>query len=135
MAFVNFIAQNAIDTETGNFDPIKVFIFFDLAVLRWYAGITFEDGDDLLDAYDDLDKYKVFDIVIEAIGDEEYTNRYGTCLGKNLMTVLNGTTDNYRPGMGDGENEPFQWIPVPEIRMYQWAFGQDKHIYNIINSL
>ena len=73
--------------------------------------------------------------LLRDIGDEEYTNRYGTCLGKNLMTVLNGTIDSYRPGMGDGENEPFQWIPASEIRMYQWAFGQDKHIYNIINSL
>jgi 2'-5' RNA ligase len=51
------------------------------------------------------------------------------------MTVLNGITDNYKPGIGDGENEPFKWIPVSEIKMYSWAFNQDKHIYNIINSL
>jgi 8-oxo-dGTP pyrophosphatase MutT (NUDIX family) len=73
--------------------------------------------------------------LLKDVGDEEYTNRYGVGLGKNFMTVLNGTIDNYRPGMGDGENEPFQWIPVTDIKMYQWAFGQDKHIYNIINSL
>lgn len=73
--------------------------------------------------------------LLKDIGDEEYESSYGTCLGKNLMTVLSGTIDNYKPGLGDGENEPFQWIPVTEIRMYQWAFGQDKHIYNITNSL
>ena len=73
--------------------------------------------------------------LLKDIGDEEYENIYGTCLGKNLMTVLSGTIDNYRPGLGDGENEPFQWIPASEIKMYRWAFGQDKHIYNIIKSL
>ena len=46
--------------------------------------------------------------LLKDIGDEEYRNRYGISLGKNLMTVLNGTIDNYKPGLGDGENEPFQ---------------------------
>ena len=40
---------------------------------------------------------------------------------KNVMTVLSGTIDNYKPGLGDGENEPFQWIPVTDIKMYQWT--------------
>ena len=73
--------------------------------------------------------------LLKDIGDEEYTNYYGTCLGKNFMVMLNGTIDNYIPGVGDGENDRFQWIPVTEIKMYNWAFGQDKHIYNITNSL
>ena len=73
--------------------------------------------------------------ILKDIGDEEYTSRYGVNLGKNFMTVLNGATDNYKPGIGDGENEPFKWIPVSEIKMYSWAFGQDKKIYNIVNSL
>jgi len=73
--------------------------------------------------------------ILKDIGDEEYTSRYGVNLGKNFMTVLNGTTDNYKPGIGDGENEPFKWIPVTEIKMYIWAFNQDKNIYNIVNSL
>jgi len=73
--------------------------------------------------------------ILKDIGDEEYENFFGTKLGKNFMTVLPGTIDRYRPGIGDGENEPFQWISVTEIKMYQWAFNQDKHIYNIINSL
>ncbi len=73
--------------------------------------------------------------LLKDIGDEEYENFYGTCLGKNFMTVLTGTIDDYKPGIGDGENEPFQWIPMAAVGCVMWAFGQDKHIYNIINSL
>lgn len=73
--------------------------------------------------------------LLKDIGDEEYTNRYGVSLGKNFMVILNGTIDNHKPGIGDGENEPFKWIPIEAIGCVMWAFGQDKHIYNIVNSL
>jgi len=73
--------------------------------------------------------------LLNDIGDEEYSSRYGICLGKNYMVVLNGTIDNNKPSKGDGENEPFQWIPIEAVGCIGWAFGQDKNIYNIINSL
>lgn len=73
--------------------------------------------------------------LLNDIGDEEYSSRYGICLGKNYMVVLNGTIDNNKPSKGDGENEPFQWIPIEAVGCIGWAFGQDKKIYNIINSL
>lgn len=73
--------------------------------------------------------------LLKDIGDEEYRNRYGINLGKNYMVVLNGTIENHKPSKGDGENEPFQWIPMEAVGCVMWAFGQDKHIYNIINSL
>lgn len=69
------------------------------------------------------------------IGDEEYSNRYGIGLGKNYMVVLDGTIDEHKPGRGDGENEQFQWIPVTQVNLVPWAFGQDKNIYNISNTL
>lgn len=69
------------------------------------------------------------------IGDEQYESRYGYCLGKNYMVVLDGTIDNYKPGTGDGENDRFEWIPLEDVKFLEWAFGMDKKIYNITNSL
>ena len=73
--------------------------------------------------------------LLKDIGDEEYYNRYGINLGKNFMAVLGGTINGHKPTKGDGENDPFQWIPVEAVGCVMWAFGQDKKIYNIINSL
>lgn len=69
------------------------------------------------------------------LGDEEYQSRYGYFIGKNFLTVLNGTIENNQPGRGDGENEPFQWIPIEAVSCIPWAFGQNKHIYNIVNTI
>lgn len=69
------------------------------------------------------------------IGDEQYESRYGICLGKNYMVVLDGTIDEHKPGNGDGENDKFQWIPVTKIGFLPWAFGMDKKIYSIANTL
>ena len=69
------------------------------------------------------------------IGDEQYSNRYGICLGKNYMVVLGGTINDYKPGNGDGENDKFEWIPIDAIGCLDWAFNMDKRIYNIANTL
>lgn len=69
------------------------------------------------------------------IGDEQYESKYGYCLGKNYMVVLDGTIDNHKPGVGDGENDRFEWIPLEDVKFLEWAFGMDKKIYNITNSL
>ncbi len=69
------------------------------------------------------------------IGDEQYSNRYGVCLGKNYMVVLGGTINDYKPGNGDGENDKFEWIPIEAIGCLDWAFNMDKRIYNIANTL
>jgi len=73
--------------------------------------------------------------LLKDLGDEEYESRWGICLGKNFMAVLGGTIDEHQPGKGDGENEPFQWIPIDAVGCIPWAFGQDKRIYNIVNTL
>ncbi len=73
--------------------------------------------------------------LLKDIGDEEYETRFGQNLGKNYMTVLNGTIDEHKPGVGDGENDIFIWIPVTQIDLLPWAFNMDKKIYNIVNSL
>ena len=73
--------------------------------------------------------------LLKDIGDEEYSNRYGRHLGKNYIVTLDGITDNHQPGRGDGENEPFQWIPISQVNSLSWAFGQDKKINKIANTL
>jgi len=73
--------------------------------------------------------------MLKDIGDEEYSNDYGLHLGKNFMVILGGTIDNHKPGIGDGENDRFKWISVEEVKLYPWAFGMDKKIYNIANTL
>lgn len=70
------------------------------------------------------------------LGDEQYTDSHlHLRLGKNYIVTFDGTTKEHMPGAGDGENDRFQWIPVEQINLLAWAFGQDKNIYNIANTL
>ena len=68
-------------------------------------------------------------------GDTPYRNRYGEQLGKNLVVYLQGTTDDYRLEKGDGENDPFIWLPEEMIDRVPWAFGMDKIVKQLINRL
>ena len=54
-------------------------------------------------------------------------------LKKDVFVVcLEGTTDDYRLGRGDGENDPFIWIPEEVIDAVPWAFGMDKEVKRLI---
>lgn len=68
-------------------------------------------------------------------GETPYSNRYGKQLGKNFAVYLQGTTDEYRTGRGDGENDPFVWIPEEAIDAVPWAFDEDKEVKKLINNL
>jgi len=68
-------------------------------------------------------------------GETPYSNRYGKQLGKNFAVYLQGTTDKYRTGRGDGENDPFVWIPETMIDKVPWAFDEDKEVKKLINNL
>lgn len=43
-------------------------------------------------------------------------------MGANFLVILDGTTSDYKPGRGDGENERFSWIPMSEIGNLDWAY-------------
>lgn len=73
--------------------------------------------------------------LLKDIGDEQYSNRYGTYLGKNYVALLNGITDEYGLGAGDGENDRFEWIPIDAVNGLEWAFGMDKKIMEIIKTI
>ena len=72
---------------------------------------------------------------LKDIGDEQYMSRYGSCLGKNYVALLNGTVDDYRPGVGDGENDRFEWIPITNVGKIDWAFGMGEKIMEIVNKI
>lgn len=68
-------------------------------------------------------------------GETPYSNRFGKQLGKNFVVCLEGTTDDYRLGRGDGENDPFIWIPEEAIDAVPWAFGMDKEVKKLIKHI
>lgn len=73
--------------------------------------------------------------LLKDIGDEQYRNRYGVCLGKNYVVFLKGTIDKYRPGAGDGENDKFEWIPIDAVEQLEWAFEMGKKIMELVNTM
>jgi 8-oxo-dGTP pyrophosphatase MutT (NUDIX family) len=72
---------------------------------------------------------------LEDAGETPYSNRFGRQLGKNFVVYLTGTADDYKLNRGDGENEPFTWIPEEAIDTIPWAFGMDKKIKELIQYL
>lgn len=65
-------------------------------------------------------------------GETPYTTRYGEQIGKNFVVYLDGITSDYQLGEGDGENEPFTWVPEEAIDMIPWAFDEDKEVKKFI---
>lgn len=62
-------------SDVNNFaNPVKVEVFFDLEVVFAYTNIAFTEKqkEDLVKLYDLLKENKIFDIIIEAIPEEEY---------------------------------------------------------------
>lgn len=72
VALLEYVVNNAIDEATGRFSPIRVELFFSLAVLHWYADMIFGDDVPALDAYDALETNGVLDAVVSAIPETEY---------------------------------------------------------------
>ena len=68
-------------------------------------------------------------------GDTRYNNRWGEQIGKNFAVFLDGYTDEYQTGRGDGENDQFIWIPEEEINSVSWAFDMDKMVKKLITQL
>ena len=69
---------------------------------------------------------------LEDAGDTRYTDRWGEEIGKNFAVYLEGITDDYPPGEGDGENDKFVWIPEEAIDAVPWAFEMDKMVKKLI---
>lgn len=71
--FIKFIVDHALDDVTGCFSPVRVEVFFSIAICKWYANISFTDKQ-LADAskiYDLLEENDVIDKIISAIPEDE----------------------------------------------------------------
>lgn len=70
---LQFIVNGALDDTTGTFSPLRVEVYFAIAVCRWYGGITFtkENLQNVAAVYDTLETNGVTDSVIRAIPESE----------------------------------------------------------------
>lgn len=74
IALISYVVDHALDESTGRFSPVRVGLFFDLAVAHFYGGINFPDDVKALDAYDALETNSVLDAIISAIPQDEYVS-------------------------------------------------------------
>lgn len=70
---LQFVVDGALDETTGTFSPLRVEVYFAIAVCRWYAGITFTEEDlvNVAAVYDALDTNGVINAIMAAIPEEE----------------------------------------------------------------
>lgn len=70
---LQFIVNNVIDPKTGCASPIRMEIYFSIAVCHWYGGIDFsnEDMAKISDVYDALELNKVIQTIIDHVPYDE----------------------------------------------------------------
>lgn len=71
--FLTYVIDHSIDDETGTFAPIRVQVYFDLAICKWYGQITFTDKqlNEIEKTYDLLKGYGIPELIGSAIPEEE----------------------------------------------------------------
>lgn len=67
---VQYVVNMSLDDRTGCFSPIRVNVYYAIAMLQHYCGIDFED-ENLVDAYDQLDSCGFITSVLDNIPEEE----------------------------------------------------------------
>ena len=67
--FIQFIVNHALDDMTGCFSPIRIEVYFSIAVCKWYANITFTEKQmtEVSKTYDLLEENGVIDQIISTI--------------------------------------------------------------------
>lgn len=70
---VTFVINGALDNMTGCFSPLRLEVYFGIAIVKWYAGVTFENQEvmDIGSIYDTLEANNVILSVMGAIPEEE----------------------------------------------------------------
>ncbi len=69
-SFIEYVAVNALDDNTGCFSPLRVELYFALAICHFYAGIEFEDVNPA-EVYDLLETNEVVSSIMQAIPRDE----------------------------------------------------------------
>jgi hypothetical protein len=72
---ITFVASNAVDATTGCFSPLRIEVYFSIAVMKWYAGVEFTEDDfaHIGEVYDALEINGIIGTVMSAIPEEELT--------------------------------------------------------------
>lgn len=70
---IKHVINQALDDNTGCFSPIRVEVFFSLALCKWYAGMEIEvdEAHTFSNIYDILETNRVIDDIIFAIPEDE----------------------------------------------------------------
>jgi hypothetical protein len=66
--FIRYIAENALDELTGSFSPIRVEIYYGLAIVKYYTDLEIEETPAM---YDILETNKIFDKILALIPQDE----------------------------------------------------------------
>lgn len=69
--FLQYVVNSSLDDTTGCFSPIRVEVYFGLAVCKWYTDIEFDDIDNISKNYDLLDSSGLLSLIMRAIPQEE----------------------------------------------------------------
>ena len=71
--FIQFIVNHALDDMTGCFSPVRIEVYFSIAVCNWYANITFTEKQmtEVSKTYDLLEENGVIDQIISTIPEDE----------------------------------------------------------------
>lgn len=70
---IEFIVNGAIDETTGTFSPIRVEVFYGIAICKWYADIKFSEKQlqDIGHTYDILESNNIIGMILSAIPKDE----------------------------------------------------------------
>lgn len=73
---ISFVASNAIDDKTGCFSPLRIEVFFNLALAKWYGGVSFTDKQirEAWKTYDILETNGFFENLRIAMDAKEFTD-------------------------------------------------------------
>lgn len=73
--FIQYVINNALDETTGCFSPVRVEIYFNIAICKWYSNISFTEkqiGQDIYRTYDLLDSNGIIDAIMSEIPPFEF---------------------------------------------------------------
>lgn len=70
---IKFIVDGALDDSTGCFSPLRVEVYFAIAICRWYANIdfSFDNLVNISKVYDILETNSIIDNIIDVIPSDE----------------------------------------------------------------
>lgn len=67
---IDMVVSNTLDENTGCFSPVRVNVYFSIAILNKYCNISFE-GENIIEAYDTLESNGIINTIMSAIPKEE----------------------------------------------------------------